>query len=428
MKKRQQIKLLTKTTSIYLIFTFVAFFFSALFLINESGEYINRELEGRFKWTEGKITSEIKKFGKPRRERSSVKVTNLRNVNADLTVPVYTDTLIQTEEREQMLLHRKKTTFINVEGKYYKLEMLQNISDFKRLQDDILQGLVPSFIILAIVIVLFNYFLSGFFFSPFNKILNQMKNYKVGKGSDIPNIHTSTSEFLKMQQLFQNMIHRTENEYRTLKEYTENVAHEIQTPLTVIRNKTENLISDNNVMSENAKSVKTIYDEVNHLSKLGTALNLLTKVEHGEFNNNVEIRTKDVITKHMESISELVELKSLKFELNLSEKHTINIDPILLDIVLNNLIKNSINYATLDGPIKIETDEKSFSISNYGSPLEFPRERVFSRFSKKNNSASSLGLGLALVYKICQKNNLHIEYFFNYNLHQFIISARKLDQ
>jgi hypothetical protein len=49
MNKRNQFKLLTKTTSIYLVFTFAAFFFSGLFLINESGEYIENELEGRVK-------------------------------------------------------------------------------------------------------------------------------------------------------------------------------------------------------------------------------------------------------------------------------------------------------------------------------------------------------------------------------------------
>jgi len=60
MKQKQRIKLLTKTTSIYLVFTFAAFFFSALFLINETDEYINSELDRRYQWTEGKIISNIK--------------------------------------------------------------------------------------------------------------------------------------------------------------------------------------------------------------------------------------------------------------------------------------------------------------------------------------------------------------------------------
>jgi len=422
MKQRRQIKLLTKTTSIYLVFTFAAFFFSALFLINETDEYINSELDRRYQWTEGKIISDIKKYGEVRKKRSYAIVSNIEKMPKHSTFPIYKDSLIQNEERESKLLYRKKTTFIDVDGRFFKVEMIQNISDFNRLQSDILGSLIPAFIILAIVIVLFNYFLSGYFFNPFNKILNQIKNYEVGKGSSVPNILTSTAEFSKMQQLFCNMVERTEREYTTLKEYTENMAHEIQTPLTIIRNKTDNLISNETVMNTQSSSVKIIYDEVNHLSKLGTALNLLTKIEHGEFSNKTVLHTKELIIKHVDSVTELAGLKGLKFELNLSNSHSINIDPILFDIILKNLVKNGLNYATNEGSIKIATDDKSLTISNYGSPLEFPNEKIFSRFSKENGSSSSVGLGLALVNKICQRNNLRIDYLYQDQQHYFIIS------
>lgn len=422
MKQKRRIKLLTKTTSIYLVFTFAAFFFSALFLINETDEYINSELNRRYKWTEGRIISDIKKHGEIRRKRSNVVVSNIEKMPKQSSFPIYSDSLIQSEERERKLLYRKKTTFLDIDGKYFKVEMIQNISDFNRLQEDIFAGLIPAFIILATVIVLFNYFLSGYFFNPFNKILNQIRNYKVGKESNVQNIATSTAEFSKMQQLFHNMVERTEGEYTTLKEYTENMAHEIQTPLMVIRNKADNLISDETVMNTQSSSVKIIYDEVNHLSKLGNALNLLTKVEHGEFNNKTVLHTKEMIIKHVDSVTELAALKGLKFELNLSNEHSINIDPILFEIILKNLIKNGLNYATKDGPVKIITEEKTLTITNYGPPLEFSQEKIFSRFSKENSSTSSLGLGLALVSKICQINNLNIEYLYQQQQHYFIIS------
>lgn len=425
MKNNKKFKLLTKTTSIYLIFTFAAFFFSALFLINESGEYIEKELEGRFNWTEGRIVREIKRFGKPRRERSYVNVKKIQNISDDRIYPIYSDTLMQREEREELQLHKKKTILAEIEGNKYLIEMTLNINDFKRLQDDILEGLIPAFIILALVIVLFNLFLSGYFFSPFNKILNQMKNYKVGKRSSVSNVSTNTEEFSIMQDLFQSMVNRTEKEYSILKEYTENIAHEMQTPLTIIRNKTDNLISNEKIMDSDPSSVKIIYDEVNHLSKLGNALNLLTKVEHGEYQNSVELKTKDIIEKHVESILELADLKGITVETDLSDDHSLSIDPILFDIVMNNLIKNSINYGTAEGPIKLQTDKNCLKISNYGPPISFSENKIFSRFAKEKGSSSSLGLGLAIVHTICEKNNLEIEYKYDQNIHQFLISQKK---
>jgi signal transduction histidine kinase len=348
-------------------------------------------------------------------------VRKIKNIPSDFEFPNYSDTLIQREERENPELYRKKEILSEIDGSYYLISMVQNIGDFKRLQDDILEGLIPAFIILALFIVLFNFFLSGYFFKPFNKILKQMKDYRVGKGMAIPNIKTDTKEFSTMQELFQNMIKRIEKEYKVLKEYTENIAHEIQTPLTVIRNKTENLISNDSIMQSEAASVKRIYDQVNHLSKLGSALNLLTKVEHGEFNNSVRLMTKNIIERNVESVSELADLKGIKFDLNLSEDHYLNIDPILFDIILNNLIKNSLNYGTDEGPIKIQTDETLFKISNHGPALKFSDERIYSRFHKENGVDSSLGIGLAIVHKICERNYMKIEYDYQEGVHTFKI-------
>ncbi|MEE9117082.1 MAG: hypothetical protein V3U02_00625, partial [Calditrichia bacterium] len=59
MKKFQSIKLLSKTTFFYLVFTFLAFFLSAVFLIREAEEFINEELEHRYNHTERKIRRQI---------------------------------------------------------------------------------------------------------------------------------------------------------------------------------------------------------------------------------------------------------------------------------------------------------------------------------------------------------------------------------
>ena len=248
-----------------------------------------------------------------------------------------------------------------------------------------------------------------------------MKTYKVGSGTAIKSVQTTTVEFKKIQQLFQEMLERIEHDYRNLKEYTENMAHEIQTPLTVIRNKTENLIADESLMQQHASTVKIIYDEANHLSKLGNTLNLITKIENHEFRNTLSIPTRAVIEKHIESISEVASLKSLEIERELSDEHILYIDPFLLDIVLKNILRNAIRYGIPDGPIKIKTTIDCLSISNYGPPLEDAPDNLFKRFYKKNGSRASQGLGLSLVKKICELNNLTISYTYGNKQHIFTL-------
>jgi two-component system OmpR family sensor kinase len=314
MKKFQSIKLLSKTTLFYLVFTFLAFSLSAVFLIRDAEEFINDELEHRFNRTEERIKRQLGEEGAPEKILYNTVLTKIADSSKLTHGAIYSDTLIYNSESEEMQLYRKKTIIFAERGVYYKLAITRSLEDFYRLKNDIFGALIPAFIILAIAIILFSSFLSGSLFNPFNKILSQMRTYKVGSVTDVISVNTTTSEFRKMQQLFHEMVDRIEHDYQNLKEYTENMAHEIQTPLTVIRNKTENLIADETLMKQHASTVKIIYDETNHISKLGNSLNLLTKIENQEFHNAERIPTREVIEKHLESISEVARLKSMRIE------------------------------------------------------------------------------------------------------------------
>ena len=421
MNKPRTLNLLSKTTFIYLVFTFIAFFSSALFLTREADEFIDRELEHRFHKSEHRLTHYLEAKS-PDHLPKSLQVTMLADSSQIADYPVYTDTLIYNTELDEYHHHQKKTTVIKANDHYYRLVLMKSINDYVRLRDDIFGSLIPAFIFLAFGVVLFNYFLSGYLFQPFNAIMRLMRTYKVGERRKIKNINTSTKEFSKMQDLFHQMIDRIEDDYQNLKEYTENMAHEIQTPLTIIRNKTENLIADETVMKRQSETVKMIYEETNHLSKLGNTLNLITKIENNEFSNSVLTKTKPVIEKHLTAINELLQLKSLTLETTLDEAHELYIDPYLLDIVLKNLLRNAVIYGTSDGPIRVVTSSNELIISNYGPPLNFPPEKIFQRFRRNNQTKASVGLGLALVQKICILNNLHIDYHFKDGQHIFNIT------
>lgn len=420
--KRRSFKLLTKTTFVYLLFAFAAFIGSALFLTHEADEFIEQNLKHRFSRSESRIQHYIN-AGKPL-ERLPYRVTPLREAPPSGAFPIFSDTLIYNAELDEELRYRKKMIVVEVDGQHYKAEILKAVEDFLRLRDDIFGALIPAFGLLAIGIGIFNFFLSGYLFKSFNRILDVMKTYKVGQKTDLEKVETSTVEFQRMQNLFHKMIDRIESDYRHLKEYTENMAHEIQTPLAVVRNKTENLIADDTVMQQHADTVKMIYDEVNHLSKLGNTLNLLTKIENLEFDNAVEIETRPVIEKHIAAVSELADLKSMKIDTELASSHRMYIDPHLLDVMLRNLLRNAISYGVSEGSIHIKTEPDRLVVSNDGPPLDFASEQLFKRFQRNGDQTSSLGLGLSLVKKICELNDLEIEYQYEAGKHKFSVSAQ----
>jgi len=422
LSKSHTFRLLSKTTFIYLIFTFFAFLISAVYLIHEADEYIHKEMEHRYHRAEHRIKRHIKRVNRPLEQLlPKYIVTTLDDTLKADNYPVYSDTVMYDEETDETHYMGKKTLILNVDENFYKAVIHSEMDDLINLKDDIFGALIPAFILLAVGIVVFNYFLSGYLFRPFNKILEVMKTYTIGRNEAVENVKTSTVEFQNMQELFHQMIDRIEDDYRNLKEYTEHMAHEIQTPLSVIRNKTELLISDEKVMDAHKDSIKTIYDEVSHVSKLGSGLNLLTKINNREFTNAKNIKTKPVIEKHISSVKEMAELKSMSFRRSISAEHSLYIDPFLLDILLKNLLRNAISYGTPKGPVYIKTTSTILLISNYGPPPSVPVEKMFERFYSGREKKSSLGLGLFLVKKICELNQLDINYRYKNGQHVFTI-------
>ncbi|MCF8261912.1 MAG: HAMP domain-containing histidine kinase [Melioribacteraceae bacterium] len=418
---KKEFGLLLKITLVFVVFAFIAFYSSALFLTHEADEFIFDNLNSRFNKTEQRIFNEFKKTGNLDKLKSHMKIDTL-SINMDLSkYPIYADTAIYDEDYERVRNYKKKLIIIEAKEANYQIELLRSVDDFLRLREDIFESLIPAFIILATTFILFASTLSGFYFRPFNKILKTMRTYKIGTNNNIPKVKTSTSEFVKMQELFQEMIGRIEDDYKRLKEYTENMAHEIQTPLAIIRSKIENLFASESVMEKHSDSIEAIYNEANHLSKLGSTLNLLTKIENNEYTNAKNILTKEVIVNHTAAVQELFELKSLKIELDLSDSHEIYIDPILLDIIIKNLLSNVQNYTSANSTIRILSEDNSISFINKGKPLPFGKDELFERFKRNTNSNNSLGLGLALVKKICEINNLQLNYNYNDGFHEFRI-------
>ncbi|MGE0076878.1 MAG: sensor histidine kinase [Bacteroidales bacterium] len=425
-------RLLTKTTIIYLIFIVITFIATDRFLVKKSDSYLADQSEHFFNHREHRTLKMLQHDEDEGDKEIESKINEIHGLmlisnpqdTLSKTYPIYKDTLLFDQEMLEFQLFKEKTTLLKTNKRIFEYTMDLNVDDFNKLKLGLMKNSKMAFIFLALAIVLFSFFLSGFLLTPFNRILQQMDSYKVGKKNDNSPIKTTTKEFTMMQNLFHQMVSRTEDDYRKLKEYTENMAHEIQTPLAIIRNKAEILIADDNVMEKHTSTVKAIYDESNHLSNLGNALNLLTKIENGEYNNIEEIKTHDIIERYIDSVKEIIDLKELNVELLLNPDHHLLLDPYLFEILLKNLVRNAIRYGSTDGPIRVSTTATEFTISNYGEPLNISHEKIYERFYTGNSSASSLGLGLSLVKKICDLNHLTIKYSYELNQHTFRVTRQ----
>ena len=113
---------------------------------------------------------------------------------------------------------------------------------------------------------------------------------------------------------------------------------------------------------------------------------------------------------------ELIKHKNISIETNL-EAFSIQIHPVLADIMVSNLIGNAIKHNQDGGGISIVLNQTQLSIRNSGKPLSIDPEQLFQRFQKADSSSGSLGLGLSIIKEICSVYHFKLSYKFDGKMH-----------
>ena len=184
------------------------------------------------------------------------------------------------------------------------------------------------------------------------------------------------------------------------------LAHEIKNPLTPIRLSLERLEMKYASKSKDLDTVflnvtKVIHEEIDNLQTFAT--------EFSKF-----ARLPEAVMKHYNLNKQLAEIctpyqSELKIDLQLDEKlPSLFADKIQIKQVLENLIQNSINAATNDFVIKINTSfidsEINISIQDNGQGIEAKDiSEIFNPYFTKSRGGT--GLGLAIVRRIIENHD-----------------------
>ena len=289
--------------------------------------------------------------------------------------------------------------------------------------DDIIQGIIFSmflvFIILLIILISFNYFLSKKIWKPFYHTLESLGKFDL-QNKIIPEIEASNiNEFEKLNEVLKTMMKKMLKDFSIQKEFSENTSHEMKTPLAIIKSKLELLMQSDNYTESQVKLIQNISDTVNRLSRINNALLLITKIENKQYPVNEDLDLGIVIKKHMQIFDELILEKKLISKVDIKSSLRIKMNPLLADMMISNLISNAIKHNIPNGNIIIMLTTHSLKFENTGHKLNFNTDYMFERFAKDRQNPESLGLGLHIVKKIIENSNLHIEYKFENNIHSF---------
>ncbi len=401
------------------LFGMVAFYYV---LREQVDQNINLELEKRKKSIDKELDTVHSTTNPTVNLSEKVLITPLNKPRISVS---FSDTLLFNPDENKYSIYRQLGFVKTIGDQSYFIQIFKPLEETDRLIVRIVMMMNLLIIIIIITLLIANRHSSRQDWKVFYDTINKINKYDVNSFEDFSLKHSDIKEFADLNRGLLTMTERIKNDYLNLKEYIENASHEIQTPLAIINSKMELLLQWGDMKEKQYKIVADAYEASNRLSRLNKTLILLAKIENRQFPESNPVNPAIMINHQLESLEDLILSKKIKIIKRFDNDVTIQMNPYLAEILLINLIKNAVRHNIKGGELIIELTKYRFEIANSGPPLQIDPEMLFERFHKSSSSPESLGLGLAIVQKICTLYGFKIGYNYKNEMHVMQVEFAK---
>lgn len=223
--------------------------------------------------------------------------------------------------------------------------------------------------------------------------------------------------YIREQQLLESIdkINAAEKEKQ---KYISGIVHEIKTPLAAVHSYLDLVLQKflgplDEVVEEKLIRARKRSDEAIELINNVLKISKL-RIEDSFIKEEVDIAS--ILARAIKSAKVNAEAKGVKLSLinHRKEKHTIEGDPLLIQIALSNIISNAVKYNNMDGIVEIEVNEDRDNLiikvcdNGVGIPKE-ETDKIFNDFYRASNvkqgGVEGSGLGLSVVKQIVERHN-----------------------
>lgn len=332
---------------------------------------------------------------------------------------------IYNKVKQEKELYRQLVFQVVVQDKLYAATVRKSQQE----SEDLLKLIVS--ITLAVILLLFlgiftvNRFILRQLWRPFHTVMEQLKKFDISGKSELQFSTSDIDEFNVLNKTAKLLTNKVTSDYEALKSFTENASHEIQTPLAIIQMKLELLMQSENMAKDQVDIVVAIHEAADRLSRLNQSLLLLTKLDNSQFVESEKVVISLLMEKHLENVEELVMSKKIALSTFIETDVIVVMNRTLAEILISNLLANAIKHNYDDGKIDIILNNQNLIIRNTGREHYVNPEDLFKRFKKESSAPDSLGLGLAIIKKICDTYSYGISYDFTTPWHNISIDFRK---
>lgn len=312
------------------------------------------------------------------------------------------------------------TAFRMPDGQYYELKLM--VSTLER--DDMVEAMLWYLGVLFLLFLIctsigIQLVLKGVF-RPLHKLLDWL--HRIQPGKEVPPLDNPTKirEFRQLSNAALDMGNRSYKAYEEQKQFIENASHELQTPLAIVRGKVELLAESEGMTEQQMEQLNEIYATLGRAVKLNKSLLLLSRIENGQYTEMEDVSVDEILDELLPDLTDIYEHKQVRLIRKREEQpFIIRCNHSLAQILVSNLVKNSLLHNGEGGELQVLTTPTSLAIKNTGDvPLE--GEKLFRRFYHgMDGKKDSTGLGLAIARSIALSSSLKLTYEWQDSMHTF---------
>lgn len=334
---------------------------------------------------------------------------------------VFYDATVYIElEDEDELVRVMCTAFRMPDGQYYELKLMISILERDDMVEAMLWYLGALFLLFLICTSIGIQLVLKGVFRPLHRLLDWLHCIQPGK--EVPPLDNPTKirEFRQLSDAALDMGNRSYKAYEEQKQFIENASHELQTPLAIVRGKVELLAESEGMTEQQMEQLDEIYATLGRAVKLNKSLLLLSRIENGQYTEMEDVSVDEILDELLPDLMDIYEHKQVRLIRKREEQpFIIRCNHSLAQILVSNLVKNSLLHNREGGELQVLTTPTSLVIKNTGDvPLD--GEKLFRRFYHgMDGKKDSTGLGLAIARSIALSSSLKLTYEWQDGMHTF---------
>lgn len=194
------------------------------------------------------------------------------------------------------------------------------------------------------------------------------------------------------------------------------VTHELKTPIAVTQLNLETLQKRKLDEDKQHKLISNTLQEANRLNTLCNNILLASQLDSGDYRTNKEeVNFTDLVQGCIDDFRNRYPQKTIIEEVQ--ESIYLNGEPLLLQLLVNNLVDNARKYAPKESPVTVSLKEANqvvtLAVSDCGQGIpEEEKKKIFQKFYRSGDEntrqSKGTGLGLYLCRKIAESHKANI--------------------